>query len=262
MTPEALEALSKQGILLWPSISPEHIFQLAQKLSPQKTQYDLVRLGPRYDGGYLVPDDLDGITACFSPGVSNYAYFEDDLAKKYGIRSYQADYSVSGPPEGFSPLSFMKKFIGAHNDKIYMTLENWVKSCWEYDLPGDFILQMDIEGGEYASLLATPDIILKRFRIIVLEMHALRSWMHAPFYLIANALVDKLRQHFVVVHNHPNNHGAIVNINGFDIPELIEVTMLRKDRCKSIQNCTEFPHHLDAPCASHLPETILPTGFR
>ena len=34
-------------------------------------QTELVRLGGNNDGGYLLPNDLEGITACFSPGVDN-----------------------------------------------------------------------------------------------------------------------------------------------------------------------------------------------
>jgi hypothetical protein len=46
------------------------IINLIQSLAPQTTDKALIRLGPNKDGGYLVPNDLDGIEACFSPGVS------------------------------------------------------------------------------------------------------------------------------------------------------------------------------------------------
>ena len=35
----------------------------------------MIRLGGDGDGGYVVPDDLDGLAACFSPGVSDVADF-------------------------------------------------------------------------------------------------------------------------------------------------------------------------------------------
>lgn len=40
---------------------------------------DLIRLGPNGDGGYLVPDDLTGIEACFSPGVCATSEFENTV---------------------------------------------------------------------------------------------------------------------------------------------------------------------------------------
>jgi hypothetical protein len=48
---------------------------LLTRVRPVKTNFDLIRLGSKNDGGYLVPDDLDGIVACFSPGVSRIANF-------------------------------------------------------------------------------------------------------------------------------------------------------------------------------------------
>jgi hypothetical protein len=45
------------------------------KLHPLTTEHPLIRMGEG-DGGYLIPDDLNGITACFSPGVDNRATFE------------------------------------------------------------------------------------------------------------------------------------------------------------------------------------------
>ena len=59
---------------------------------------NLIRLGAKNDGGYLVPDDLDNISCCFSPGVDSTIYFEKDLAKKK-IPSYLLDSSIDKLPE-------------------------------------------------------------------------------------------------------------------------------------------------------------------
>lgn len=58
------------------------ILALMKSLYPLKTEYPLIRLGPVRDGGYLVPDDLTGIEACYSPGVSAVSGFEKDCAKR------------------------------------------------------------------------------------------------------------------------------------------------------------------------------------
>jgi hypothetical protein len=50
-------------------------------MRPVSTKYDLIRLGGPHDGGYLVPNGLVGIQACFSPGVSKVSNFELDLAQ-------------------------------------------------------------------------------------------------------------------------------------------------------------------------------------
>ena len=50
--------------------------ELIKALRPVKTKFDLIRIGGANDGGYLIPDDLEGIAACFSPGVADTASFE------------------------------------------------------------------------------------------------------------------------------------------------------------------------------------------
>ena len=55
---------------------------------------DLIRVGGNNDGAYLLPDDLNKIEACFSPGTSNIKTFEDELAEKYQIKSFMTDGSV------------------------------------------------------------------------------------------------------------------------------------------------------------------------
>ncbi len=262
MTPQEIDNLLGKGVLVANTVPKAQLEALAQKFAPMKTQHELIRLGPAKDGGYLVPNDLQDIRACFSPGVSYSALFEDDLVRQFGIGSHLADYSVDGPPHGFVPLSFTKKYLGAHNDATFMTLEKWVRESWEYDLGGDLLLQMDIEGAEYETLLATPDSILKKFRIVVLEIHDMELWGLPACYKIADALINKLRQHFVVVHHHPNNHQSIVSVNGVEFPRVSELTLIRKDRCQIIEPATQIPHPLDAPCGPRYPDIVLPKSFQ
>ncbi len=58
---------------------------------------DLIRVGGDADGGYLIPDDLAGIEACFSPGVDTVATFERDMVAR-GIPCHLIDASVDGRP--------------------------------------------------------------------------------------------------------------------------------------------------------------------
>jgi hypothetical protein len=61
--------------------------RLVHRLHPVVTTHPLIRVGAHGDGGYLVPDDLDGIAACFSPGVVGRAR-SDQL--RYGALHPQA----------------------------------------------------------------------------------------------------------------------------------------------------------------------------
>jgi hypothetical protein len=89
MTPKALKAksirvsqwvLGRWGILLGHAVPPSEVIRLARLLKPIPFPSGLIRLGGPSDGGYLVPDDLDGVVSCFSPGVGEAASFELALA--------------------------------------------------------------------------------------------------------------------------------------------------------------------------------------
>ena len=84
-------------------------------LIPNPSPFKLIRIGGNGDGAYLLPDDLDGIDACFSPGVNNFKNFEDTLTKEYGIKSHMCDFS-SEPSQFRTPLingmqTFKKKWL-------------------------------------------------------------------------------------------------------------------------------------------------------
>lgn len=52
------------------------IESLLRIIHPVVGGHRLIRMGAKADGGYLIPDDLGGVKACFSPGVGNEVSFE------------------------------------------------------------------------------------------------------------------------------------------------------------------------------------------
>ena len=72
------------------------IENLIKSLYPIITNKALIRLGGEFDGGYIVPDDLEGIKACFSPGVGTNSLFEYACAN-LGMLVFLADQSVDQP---------------------------------------------------------------------------------------------------------------------------------------------------------------------
>ncbi len=57
----------------------EKVEGFIKSLHPIKTEHDLVRWGDKHDGGYLIPNDFEGIKALFSPGVGGVSAFEEDF---------------------------------------------------------------------------------------------------------------------------------------------------------------------------------------
>lgn len=224
-------------------------------LHPVRTEHELLRLGNDADGGYLVPDDLDGIAAVFSPGVDQTAEFERDCIVR-GMKSYQADGSITRSPLEHEANDFEPKFIGIETAGDTITLDDWVAA----KAPGsaDLLLQMDIEGHEWLSLAQVSDATLVRFRVIVLELHHLDALATNFGRTVMQPVIQRLTRHFDIVHMHANNHGDTVATREGDMLELVEVTLLRKDRSKVREPITQLPHPLDRDNVPDRPPIQLP----
>ncbi len=222
---------------------PEDILRLIRKLRPLDCGKELIRIGGEGDGGYLVPDDLDGIEYCFSPGVNTISDFESELADR-GIASFLADYSVSSPPITRKELVFDAKFVGASDRDEFFTLQSW-KDKYIKGYSGDLLLQMDIEGSEYEVILATQDSLLSQFRIAVIEFHYLDRLFEPFGFKIISSCFEKILLNFHVVHIHPNNRLGLVRRGEVEVPETMEFTFLNKRRGPALRSITTFPHPLD-----------------
>jgi hypothetical protein len=238
--------------------SPRDIRDALEFLRPKPSPWDFIRLGGSTDGAYLVPNSLDGIVACLSPGVRNSKKFEDELAHEHGIRSHLLDFSSD--LEKFStPLikgmqTFTKKWLGAASDKTTVTLAEWIEAA-EPDPSKDLMLQIDIEGAEWPILRDIDPEVLRRFRVIVIELHKLDDIFSSPalFDEKAAEAFAKLRGVFTVIHAHPNNCcGSSSNLfgSGMRIPRTLELTMVRTDFLETALKAgkprhPELPHPLD-----------------
>lgn len=236
------------------SASKAKVENLVKSLRPRGIVSPLIRIGPAGDGGYLLPDDLDGISACISPGVSFETGFDAAIAAR-GIDVYMADASVDGPPCPDPRFHFMKKFLDVFEDDSHIRLDTL---CGSAPAKGDLLLQMDIEGAEWRVLLdATPET-LKRFRIMVIEFHDLKELFGRFSHDMIQATFKKLLNTHSVVHIHPNNASPMVNFFGLSVPPLVEITFYRNDRAFTNERPSRFPHPLDADNVSDLPSVLLP----
>ena len=235
--------------------------KLVEAMRIQPTEQNLIRVGPDHDGGYLLPDDLEGLEYCFSPGVASCSDFEMQLAER-GFRVFLADRSVDSPPLQHPNFYFQKKFIAASNCEAagVMSLDTWYHEMVAPVSPEspEALLQMDIEGCEYEVLHNLSDTLLSRFRIVIIEFHKLNQLADRfAFSLMAPAIHKLLRSH-VVVHIHPNNYRRALAIHGVEIPANMEITFLRRDRLKATDKVNAYPNPLDRPCVAAKPELVLP----
>ena len=236
-------ALLESGLHVKRRSSDQELEEFLSLIRPKATGADLIRIGAEYDGGYLVPDDLEGIAACFSPGVADTSDFELAMASR-GIPCFMADYSVDAPVVMNPLFDFEKKYLGSYNDDVFMTLGDWVR---RKNVDGDLVLQMDIEGAEYDVIVESTQETLQRFRIIIIEFHHLESLFDKFGLKMLTACFRKLTESFDIVHIHPNNVFPPVKSGAYEILPMVEVTFLRKDRATKSDRKVTIPHPLDRP---------------
>lgn len=236
-----------------PHADRDAITALIASLRPCCCGFELIRLGPDTDGGYLVPDDLDGIAAVFSPGVGRSCGFEVDCINR-GMRAFLADGSIDESPCQHPALSFQKAFIGAATIGDTLTLSDWIEAS-AVPPAADLLLQMDIEGAEFEVLRDLPTADLRRFRILVVEFHRLQRLWQPQFLSSTAAMFSRLLVTHACVHLHPNNCCGVHAAHGIEIPRTMEFTFLRRDRVTCGGPAPRFPHPLDR---DNVPKPTLP----
>lgn len=230
-------------------------------LIPQQTEVPLIRVGAENDGGYLIPDDVEGISALYSPGVGTTWAFEQDMAEMFAIPSYLGDASVEKPDLPNDLMKFESVWLAETTSGLGISLDDWIDSH-EFGLQNhDLMLQMDIEGHEYRVLASLSDRNLRRFRIIVLELHGLGHLTRWRTAREITHLLRRLDRQFIVVHLHPNNCLRPTLWRGYVVPEVVEVTYLRRDRATVLGRPARIPHPLDAECVTAAPPLRLPIGW-
>ena len=198
-------------------------------LHPVETNLELIRVGGDGDGGYIVPRDFDGVIACFSPGAAGTWNFEKELHNSWNIPIFIMDRYESRPDDLNHNVSFDDSWLGPSDSEGFTSINTWIEKYFP-KTPGDFILQMDIEGAEYQSILSMSDDNLKRFRIIVIELHFTQNFMNRlAFQMIYKPFFEKLNKFFDVIHLHPNNCCGEWNLGEITFPNVVEITFHRRN---------------------------------
>ena len=240
------EYLLKKGIFTSTKTDVNKILSFLNMVRPSPLDIENIRVGGDNDGGYVVPNDFQGIKYCFSPGVGSVSKFENDLTKKK-IKCFLADYSVNPKFEN-NLIDFDKKFIGASSYENYLNINDWIKKKLDDDSNNDLMLQMDIEGDEYEVINSLNDKTLKKFRIILIEFHQLHYLFDNFMFKKIDKAFKKIMKIFHCTHIHPNNSvDFIFKDKNIIIPPVLEFSFLRKDRGNIIDKNLSFPSKLDHP---------------
>ena len=201
------------------------IQNLISVLAPKKFTGDLMRIGNKGDGSYVIPKKiLNPNTYLISGGIADNNEFELELAKK-GVTGMQIDNSINKPPKEHPNLGFKFATLGAKDGPDAVSLENLISGT---PTNKNLIVKLDIEGSEITALQHLSNKSLKRIDCLVLELHNLSSLIQDKN--ILQTLVRLKNAGLSSIYLQANNGILDYIISGVLVPDNVEVTFVKKDK--------------------------------
>jgi hypothetical protein len=210
---------------------------------------ELVRLGGAHDGGYVLVESLLRGGIAYSFGVGDDVSWDLAMADR-GYQVYLYDNTIDALPVAHPGFHFSKIGLCAAGASAVdlRSLEELLAQNGH--LGGrDMVLKIDIEGAEWTVLETLPRTVLQGFSQIVIEFHSL-GVLNAMYDRIVAAL-RALREEFVPIHVHGNNACDITVVGGVPVPDILEVTFVRRGQIATKACTRTFPTALDQ---TNLPE--------
>lgn len=208
----------------------QECLEIVRLAAADKYYASVIRIGDPEDGSYIVPEDLSGIVASVSPGVNQEYEFDLEIGRM-GIKSYMFDASIDKPTDLTSMQEFHQLFLDTYESSNTISLTKIVQNIG-VEQGQNLLLQMDIEGAEYRCINSSDVTTLNRFAVIILELHDFdiftRNKLYNRFWLLP--FLKKLRKNHNVLHVHPNNQRETSLVHGIDIPNVLEITLVHKQR--------------------------------
>ena len=199
-----------------------------------QTNYKLLKIGNNHDGTYVVPNVLNKINYCFSIGVGDTIIFENYLFKKYRIKSFLADNTVTGEIiRKKKGLFFIKKNLSINNNKKNITLRNLLNKCLLKKDQKNLLLQVDIEGDENYIIHKLDNKLLDKFSVMIFEFHFLSIISSKIGIERLLKIFKKIKKNFTIVYIHPNNIFTPFKVNDSSLPCLAEITFLNNKFIKN-----------------------------
>jgi len=171
------------------------------------------RYGSPADGGYLMCENLVGdLATAYSYGVGPNDDWGCDVSRRYHVPVHQYDcFDPARPSCEGGRFVFHDECIAGHRQlsgyRLFDTLTNQIRR--NGDTGKKMIVKVDVEGAEWASLLATPDAVLTGIDQLAMELHIVddrhRIDRSAGRFL---RLIRKLKETFYLANVHFNNQAC------------------------------------------------------
>ena len=113
--------LSTFGIDIVRTTSVSQLKQVMKFLLPKTFGHELIRSGGEGDGGYVIPNCLQGISGCFSPGSAGTWKFERELLENFQIPIFLLDRAESKPLDLDDSVIFTNAWLGPSESEGFQT---------------------------------------------------------------------------------------------------------------------------------------------
>ncbi len=238
------------------------INDLLKTLQPRQVDHaKRIRMGCSGDGGYVIMDHKNlSETVLYSYGIEDNDSFDQHYHKHTGANVRQYDFSIDPPPQrqGFS---FTQEGISHEKTENCDTFESHIARNSDQDRR--IFLKMDVEGAEWLTFLNMPEHILLQCNQIAIEVHDLSGLGVNTMYPQVSleqkiAVMEKITQHFHCWNVHANNYASMFIVDGYKVPDVMEMTFVNKHLHPGGQLATDlFPTPYDQACHARMQDHVL-----
>ena len=188
----------------------------------------LFRVGDNFDGGYVLSSSLTKDMHCLSIGAGTNISFDIGIAN-FVNTVHLYDHTIPDLPTALGAntnIQFFKNGLGTIQDNEFVTLQD----CFDkFPINTQLILKVDIEGDEWKIFSSIDPNLLTRCQQIVVEFHGLLELQNELFFEKMTKTLENLAVSHAPVNVHPNNWGKVELVSGVVVPDVLEVTYVRKD---------------------------------
>jgi hypothetical protein len=220
----------------------------------------LRRYGSANDGGYLMCENLlDEVQTAYSYGIDTEDNWGCEVSKLLNVPVHQYDCFTPHRPvcEG-GQFVFHDECVGPRAETVDRQPFDTITSqiARNGDTGKQVLMKMDIEGGEWDSMMATPDAVFEKIPQMPMELHGTDNEKFLQ-------VVRRLKQHFHLVNLHFNNHACTPN--AAPLPAFAFQVLWVNKRIGEIDPNGPSPapmHALNAPDGPRIPDCQLASPSR
>lgn len=253
---QRLRLLEKKVEVLSQSISISHykkfddlaeLFKIGTSIIPAKP----IRLGSKFDGGYVLLDKKFENSLLISLGVGSNLDFETDwLNCKGNVVAFDGTiHSINSKiaKEHSRNFHWIQKNVNLYGDKECISINQAIELAESIFIEASLnrILKIDIESSEWDALADITEDNLLKFDQIIVEFHDILKLTILEDSRVQLCL-QRLHRYFDLIWTHENNYSPYLKLNDSRIFDVIETTWHNKKSIGSISI------HLDSDLKSKL----------